>query len=130
MSVAEEKGDIRLRYATIHNFPCTDYKEYYSEDFFNRLQNLLFNQQNHPEIEGSLTYNLSKYYYVDKDKTVMVLERIYDDINFNIYTIDTAADFLIENGIKGYPERQITKDQDDLYAQHMDEVQYYANKPY
>ncbi len=131
MSVAEEKGDIRLRYAAVDNFyVCTNYKADYSEDIFNRLQNLLFNEQNHPEIEGSLVYNLSKYYIVDKEKTIEVMKKVYNDKNFNVFTVDTASDFLGANEISGFPEVKITREEDAAYTQHMDEVQYYANKPY
>lgn len=129
MSAAEEKGDIKLRYAAVDRmYACTDFKDYYSEDIFNRLQNLLFNEDNHPEIQGSITYNLEKYYPNDKEKTIAVMKKIYGDKNLNLFTIDGAAGFLKEKNVVGYPEPLITKEADNEYAQHMDEVQYYGNK--
>ena len=126
ISVAEEKGDERLRYIAISSlFVCTDFKDYYSEDIFNRLQTLLFKEDNHPEIQGSLVYNFKKYYLIDKEKTILAMENIYQDKNLNKFTIDGAAGFLKEKGIVGYPEPIISDEEHNNYAQHMDEVQYY-----
>jgi hypothetical protein len=129
MNVAEEKGDMRLRYAAVNSlYACVNYKDYYSEDNFNRLQSLLFNEENHPEIQGGIVFNLSKYYIVDKEKTIAVMEKIYQDKSLHLFTIDGAAGFLKEKGIAGYPEPVISEEADLDYAQHMDEVRYYEDK--
>lgn len=131
MSVAEEKGDIKLRYAAVDNlYACTDFKDYYSEDIFKRLQDLLFNEENHPETQGGLVYNLKNYYVIDKEKTIAAIEKIYRDKSLSLFTMDYAAGFLKEKGINGYPGPILSQEDHNNYAQHMDEVRYYENKTY
>jgi hypothetical protein len=128
MSVAEEKGDIRLRYAAINNLPCINYKEFYSEDIFNRLQNLLFNENNHTENQVQIVQSLDSYSFINRAQTIEIIKKVYNNLNLSKFARYVAASYLINNNIAGYTAPKISDSEWKQNINTMDEVRYYTNK--
>jgi hypothetical protein len=130
MSAAEEKGDIKLRYAAVNSLPCVKYKELYSVEIFNRLQNLLFNENNQSENQVQIVQSLDGYKIVDMAKTIEVVKKVWNDQNLSKFARYVASSFLTENAVSGYPSPKITDEEWQQNINIMDEVRYYGNKSY
>jgi hypothetical protein len=126
LAVAEERGDIRLRYAALNNLICVDYPEFYSADIFNRLQNILFNEDNHSENQERLVGMLSGYGKVDNYSTIAAMKKVYRAGNLSKFARDIAASVLAGDKIAGYPEPQISDSEWQQNIDAMDEVRYYV----
>jgi len=126
MSVAEEKGDIRLRYAVINNLPCTNYKNFYSIDIFDSLQNLLFNESNHPEIQTVIVQSLDGYEIVDKNKTIETIKKVYNDNGLSKFARYVASNYLKTEGLSGYPAPKISDQEWNDNINSADEVRYWV----
>jgi hypothetical protein len=126
--VAHENGDQRLRYMALNNLICTDYQQLYSEKIFNELQDMLFNGDNQLAIQELLVQLLNGYHIVDKDKTIAMAKKVYQDQKFGGMVHYIAYNILKGYGIKGYPEPEVSAEELNDDSIELGNLFYYPEK--
>ncbi len=125
MNVIEEKDNEKLRFEASEDlYYCIKFKEYYTEDIFNRLVNVLFEEDNHAEIQSELLYNIYLYKDINYEKTIDIVKKIYNKEEFNKFIKKEAAEYLTESGISGYPEPEISEEEWDKKIKNKEKIFY------